>query len=217
MTDTMKIFRKIPMIMLVAGLAACESPQDYAGSYDMQHPIIVTEEIVAINLSVPSSGGTVLVSERDGFANFSRIYQLRSKSLITLYVDESKSDGVPRDAIIKRVAGALQKAGIRSENIRVMPGSLGHEGAAPVLATFDAHSVKAPECGDWSDKSTYNWSNTRHKNFGCSYQRNLALSVANPGDFLESQPMSPFGGQRGVVNVIGVVTGESSGTTTTTE
>lgn len=214
MIDTMKSTFKASMVVIVTALAGCEAPQNYAGSYEMQHPIVVTHEVVAIGLSMPSSAGAVAVAEQDGFSKFTRIYQTRSKSLITLHIDESKGEGVPRDAIVKRVASALQRSGIQSTHVRVMPGSLGHEGAAPVLATFDAHSVKAPECGDWSGKSSYNWSNTRHENYGCSYQRNLALSVANLGDFLEGQPMSLFGANRGVVKITNFLSGAGDAATT---
>ena len=209
-----RITRIVATFALTVLVSACEAPKNHAGSYDMQHNIRVVEEIVVVNLSVPTSTGSVLVEEENGFDRFARIFQLRAKSPITLFIDESKSDGVPRDAIVRRFVAAISKTGVRADSLLVMPGSLGHEGDAPVMATFEAYAAEAPECAEWSGESTYRWANLRHSNYGCAFQRNLALTVANPQDFIESQPMSTYGAQRGIVNIIGVESGASGAATT---
>lgn len=198
-------------IVAVGFMTACAAPEHNAGSYQMQHKIRVTEEVVSVHLSVPASSGRLLQEEENGFKRFVRIFQLRGQSPVTVYVDESKADGLPRAAVVRRFVSASANAGIRSDSIQVMPGSLGHEGDAPILAVFNAHAADAPECGNWDGKSAYRWANLRHEDFGCSYQRNLALSVANPNDFIEQQPMSAYGAQRGIVNVISVETGATAG------
>ncbi|MEQ8665989.1 MAG: CpaD family pilus assembly lipoprotein [Rhodospirillales bacterium] len=197
--------------LAVAAVTACSAPDPETLFYKDAHPIVVVEEIVNIGLSVPDANGGIAPPESPGWARFVRVFHLRAKTPVTLHVDETMSDGLDRQVIVERTRTALKIAGISGGLVKVMPGSLGHEGVAPVLLTFDAHQVDAPECGDWSDKGSYNWSNTPPPNFGCSFQRNLALTVANPGDFIDSQPMSAFGAVRGIVNVLTVQSGAASG------
>ena len=211
MIAIMKHSRMMVLLTAAALLAACSAPDTGKLSYQDAHPIRVVEEIVNIGLSVPGANGRVVPSEEPGLVRFARIFHLRAKTPITLYVDEAKGDGVDRQGIVVRTKSALRRAGISEDSVRVMPGSLGHDGPAPVLMTFDAHDVEAPECGDWSSGSTFNWSNAPHSDFGCSYQRNLALSVANPGEFVASEPMTAFGAARGIVNVLALERGESFG------
>jgi len=44
--------------------------------------------------------------------------------------------------------------------------------------------VTPPQCGDWSQKASPNYSNVPLKDFGCSTQAQLGLMVANPRDLL---------------------------------
>ncbi len=191
-------------------LTACDKPA-HSPDYRESHQIQVIEEVVTLGLSVPQENGRIVSSERNGFSHFTRIFHTRGKDTVTIYVDETKSGGVSRDELIKRIARGLKGAGIASRHVRVMPGDLGHEGAAPVMLTFDAYQAIAPECGDWSEGHSYNWTNDTHANYGCAYQRNLASSIANPGDLLKNQPMSTYDGVRGVVNILTYQAGGSGG------
>lgn len=210
MSQHRRHIQSIAACLAVALLAACEAPTQ-PSNYRAAHPIVVTEEIVTVALSVPADGGLVAPSEEPGFGRFVRIFQTRAKGPITLHVDESKGGGVERSAVIERTAQAFARAGVGRGGFKVMPGTLGHEGPAPILATFPAYKAIAPECGDWSKSASFNFSNTPHSDYGCSYQRNLALTVANPADFVNNQPMSAYSATRGVVSILTLEAGGSSG------
>lgn len=40
-------------------------------------------------------------------------------------------------------------------------------------------------CPDWSQSSTINYDNSRHSNYGCAVNSNLAVQLENPGDLQE--------------------------------
>jgi len=191
----------LSVLATAALIGGCEAPQ-HSADYRENHKIEVVEEVITLSISAPDEGGLVRPSEEAGFVRFTRLYVNRAKGPLTIYVDEAKADGEARSEIIDRVARGLRAAGVPTNHVQVMPGNLGHEGIAPVMMTFDAYQAVAPECGDWSQRSSYNWSNYVHPDYGCSFQRNLALTVSNPGDLLRSQPMSTFDSNRGVVSVV---------------
>ncbi|HEY9164501.1 MAG TPA: CpaD family pilus assembly lipoprotein, partial [Magnetovibrio sp.] len=51
-------------------------------------------------------------------------------------------------------------------------------------------------CGNWQENQAFNPTNNPQPDFGCSNRRNLGLTVADPGDLIDAQPMSGRGAAR---------------------
>lgn len=64
-------------------------------------------------------------------------------------------------------------------------------GAAPrpgtAVLVVDRYVVQAPQCGDWGQLTSTNWSNAPSPQFGCSTVTLLGLMVANPRDLIQGQ------------------------------
>ncbi|MBL4690723.1 MAG: hypothetical protein JKY68_04575, partial [Rhodospirillales bacterium] len=86
-----------------------------------------------------------------------------------------------------------------------------------VTLSFSAFKVKLSECGDFTSKTTPNWTNRRHANFGCATRRNLGLMIQDPGDLKQARTMSPGDGRRAVGVISGYQSGAAAPEATTTE
>jgi len=64
------------------------------------------------------------------------------------------------------------------------------------MLTFTANVAQVPTCGDWSENVAFNPTNNPYPDFGCSNRRNLGLTVADPGDLIDAQPMTGTGAAR---------------------
>lgn len=78
------------------------------------------------------------------------------------------------------------------------------------------HAVSA-ECGDWSKSLTDTAANAPYENLGCAQQRNLAVLVANPRDFVKPRAETPADPMRRSEVFIKYRKGESSTTADTAE
>ena len=204
-------------VMAIAGLgvAACEQPKGY-GDPRETYPLEVKVETVSVSVGDRADGGPMHPLEQVGFERFVKAYFLRGKSQVTMQA--FASDGTESDhaARYQRIYGLLRKVGIDSRQVVVAPGKKVATGPAWIVLSFAASSVEPPECGDWSSTATNEWSNRRHSNFGCSYRRNLGLTIADPGDLKSGQPMSHFEGSRGAAGIGTLRSGASGAAATTT-
>ena len=62
--------------------------------------------------------------------------------------------------------------------------------------SFSGFYIRVPQCGDWTGETGFAPSNQPHSDFGCSYQRNFGLMLANPGDLTVSRGDSQSYGSR---------------------
>jgi len=170
------------MLGLVAG---CGTQPDTAQKNDtrLQHPVQVTPEQVSVSIDIPVEGTALSMEDQRRMRNFIRDFVGRGRSAVTV---ESRL-GI-------RARQVLENQGLRANEIIVVPDATVKAPAA--ILTFTANTVVVPECGDWSDNSSFRPANNPHPNFGCSNRRNLGLTVADPGDLIEAQPLSGRGAAR---------------------
>lgn len=55
---------------------------------------------------------------------------------------------------------------------------------ADAVVRFQRYRMRVPICGPWAFQSSYNPYNTSPTYFGCALERDLALTIANPGDLV---------------------------------
>ncbi len=179
-------------------LAACEAPKREA-DYRNQHKIKVVVETVAMELADFPSFSAMPKDSQEVFNGFTREYQMRAIGAATIDASATGGEGA-RLARIERVRTMLRASGVPAADINVKLGGARTDGP-PLVISFTAHAAQAPECGDFSSGASFNWSNRSQSNYGCSIQRNLSLTVADPGDLNKAHSMSGSDGGA-TVNVV---------------
>ena len=164
---------------LIASVAACSSvssaPKPENRDYQQNHPIKVTSEQISVAIVLPFEGTTLKAGDGARFKSFLRDYVARGRTQVTV---ESTQPARAREVLLAH--------GLRDGEIVIVPDTTIK--APNAVLSFTANTVVSPECGNWSGRPSFNPSNGPHSNFGCAVQRNTSKMVANPGDFIQSQP-----------------------------
>lgn len=187
-----------PLLVLLPLLAACAEPPGDVRPPEERHAVQVSRR--AFQAEVP------LASARDGHlpAVFEEEYRRRGQGPLRLLAPPT-AEGYEA---ARRLARALDKRLIRTTV------DTSHALDRTVQATYEAAVAVVPECGEWSDGSTLNPSRVPSRNFGCAYQRNIGLMVADPADLREGAPMPPVQAPRPVDVVQSYRKGEPTATAT---
>jgi pilus assembly protein CpaD len=190
-------FKHIAALALVAGLAACASPEqrDFTGSipedYRDRHPVVVTAGAEVIDL-LPGGGPGGLTDRQVGDVQaFGGKWREKARGPITVEVPTGgASDRASAHAAreIRRIflaMGVPEKAVVIRKYPADGPGHL-----APVRLEFPVLEAKVPHaCDQWPEDLGYGdpTSSNRNRsywNFGCATQQNLAATVEDPEDFI---------------------------------
>ncbi len=190
---------------LVLAACAADRPADYREAY----PLVVGGETLSLSLDVPLGKETLPADEIDGFRRFVLDFVNRGRG--AMVVETASSGNVELGlARVRWVKKLLREAGVLPREIMVRQGDAPDQENGVVVLTYSANAVQVPECGDWSAHEAFNPSNRRTTNFGCSVQRNIGLTVADPGDLKRAKTMT----SRPPDRVLGVITGHRAGTPT---
>ena len=193
---TMKTTMANPSRRLLAALAtavavtvtACTAPPtgkaDYRDGYPLK-PEKVTSVLVMDSAAFGApSNSRGLVRLRHYVGDYLR----RGRSRLTIsFRAGGKGQAAPGRADMIRAV--LLREGVRAADIEFKPSQAKDIKGSDVVFSFRGYSVRVPECGDWSGATSYDPSNLPHTDFGCSFQRNTGLMLADPGDLVE--PRAP--------------------------
>ena len=177
--------------LLISGavLSACAAPKGTA-EYQSVHKIEVIQKNRTLSFADPALTGP----EQAQLNAFISTYHLQGQGPVTVQASDNGGDQALRTSRIDAIRELLQSAGVSNKQIRTLP--FDAEKNAAVTLSYISNTVKAPKCGNWEKGSGYNWSNQRHDNFGCATQRNLGLTIANPGDLIAAPPMDTSDGEK---------------------
>ncbi|MCK4940232.1 MAG: hypothetical protein KAR80_08010 [Rhodospirillaceae bacterium] len=153
------------------------------GNITETHPIQVTREQISITISLPESGGQLSNDDARRFKSFLRDYVQRGRTQVTV------ETVTPIEASAVLTANGFRAGELNFISDVTIP-------APNAILSFTANAAIVPECGDWSDNDSFNPSNLPYDNFGCANRRNTGLTVADPGDLIQSQPISGGGAAR---------------------
>lgn len=164
------------LVLSVSGCA--ENKVSETGNINETYPLQVTREQVSITIALPASGTALNGDDERRFKMFLRDYAQRGRTQVTV-------ETVTPDEANK----VLSANGLRSAELNFITNTT--TPAPNAILSFTANSVIVPECGkDWSDNTSFNPSNLPYDNFGCASRRNMGLTVADPGDLIQAQPIS---------------------------
>jgi len=181
-------------IGLLAGLAAgCANIRDepqLTGSiptdYRDRHPIVLREAPRTLDL-FGMAGGSLDQRQEADLVVFVRDYQRSGHGSMVAYVP-NKPGAQRQVAAIRSTLGQAGLTGTRLSIVSYTPDD--PTLAAPVRLSFSRLQAQVDSrCDEWSEdiaqtKRLASWENRNYPNFGCSYQKNLAMQVAEPLDLV---------------------------------
>ena len=115
-------------------------------------------------------------------------YLRRGRSRLTISF-RAGGKGVAAPGRVDSIRAMLLREGVNAANIEFKPSQSKDIKGSDLVFSFRGYIVRVPECGDWSGAAGYGPSNLPHTDFGCSYQRNTGLMLADPGDLVD--PRAP--------------------------
>jgi len=95
------------------------------------------------------------------------------------------------------VVAMLDDLGISESQIKLTPDG-SNEKPFTVTLRVDQFFLNLSKCEDWSNGNLMNASNRNSSNWGCSVEKNLALTLVNPRDLVRGRPLGLASGQTAV-------------------
>ena len=180
------LLKRISLVAAVAmAVAGCQSPPAGAPQYENDYSItpVLTNYVMATKFE-PGTGKPFYEDEAR-LQRFVKQFHRRGRSHLVIATtrDAAGEDAHRNMAAFQR---RLRSEGIDPRRIDVRPGSAPFGGDHSVVMSFRGFEASVPECGDWTGAAGFNPGNLPHTNYGCAYQRNFGLMLADPGDLMRS-------------------------------
>lgn len=158
--------------------------------YRTNHPIVIADKEHVIDLPVTPDNHGMSNDQRQTLAGFLSRYDASKAPMLVITVPH----GGQNDTAAMRTASDFRQyahsRGIRQDRILQQTYQAGsNEVAPPVRLSFMALRAQVAPCGNWPENLMENEKNRHYRNFGCSYQNNLAAQLANPNDLLGPREM----------------------------
>jgi pilus biogenesis lipoprotein CpaD len=178
------------------GFVGCSAPLSVTETYQERHPLQVQGETVAYPVIFglgrdPTAGeaGRRLDQTIEGYLEGGH------GSILLSAASPGRPDAGRQAAELGLVRERLIQRGVPATAIRtatadaVLP-------ADTVTVSYERYSASLPTCGDWSAEPSFNPYNDVLPNFGCSWQRNVGLMVADPADLVHMRGTGTSDAQR---------------------
>jgi pilus assembly protein CpaD len=184
-------------------VAACDRdivtssvPEDYR----QRHPILLTRGNETLDIFTGRIAGALDHRQAEDVRGFARLYMQQGEGPLVAYLP---AGGNPREvnaalAAIRSALGGGGAAGrLHIAQYHPEPGQ-----AAPIRLAFARLVAKTPEACSYEDHEInptdwrVNNRNAPPRNFGCSYQQNLAAQIADPRDLARPRQEGPIDVER---------------------
>lgn len=183
------------VLALGAVLAACETHEVDRVDYRDVHPLRISAQTRSHTLSFSKRDPSMVITDEARFDAFVRDYLRRGRSSMRVAFRTAKDRQVMR-AREEVVTTLLVNAGVPVDKIALGAGKPSKIGADQFRLSYRRHTIRVPDCGDWTGHTGYNPDNLPHTNFGCSYQRNIGLMLVDPGDLVQPADIGPVDARR---------------------
>lgn len=167
----------------VAGCGARLTDDPTSHDPRLAHPIQVAREQVSVTVALPEQGTSLAPED-----------QRRMRAFIRDFVGRGRSAVMVESFMGERARQVLEAQGLRANEIIIAPDTTIK--APNAVMTFTANVAQVPTCGDWNTNVTFNPTNNPQPDFGCATRHNIGITVADPGDLIDAQPMSGRGAAR---------------------
>ena len=172
-------------VACVAGIcAACVSSNNEAKP--IQHYPINSELVTfTVGLRFDSQENLAFAHDEQTFKKFLREFARRGRSPLTVSTTPQSKLENEKSVIMRLVA-----EGVNRQSIILKQGAAPKTDAFGVMFSFRGYMVDVPICENWLEAKNHNQTNLPHANYGCSYQRNIGLMLADPGDLVAPKGIS---------------------------
>jgi pilus assembly protein CpaD len=174
-------------LLATAGCAKRDSitvgavPDDYRTN----HPIVITEKDVVIDLPVGAFDRGMTRMQRVALDGFLDSYDRSAGAVIMISAPVGAANDAAAAAAARDFRKFISSRGIPSSRIALATyQSPSPEASPPIRVSYRAVRAQTNKCGRWPDDVLNTYENKHYANFGCSYQNNLAAQIANPADLL---------------------------------
>ena len=172
----------------------CEHPTSETTDYRVEHRISAEERVFSLALNLSDSGKKFDSRDEQNMRRLAQEYLRRGRG--PFLVTAPDGDEAAASRIFDRVAAVLVEEGVPGDQVYLQVRRGAKTASNVTRLSFSGFYVRVPECGDWSGETGFAPSNQPHSDFGCSYQRNIGLMLANPGDLNVSRGDIQFDGVR---------------------
>lgn len=158
--------------------------------YRTNHPINIAEQEQFLDVPVGSSDRDLSLAQRQVIQGFTAGYRNSGSGPVQIALPSSGTNAAAAKRVAPAIAAALRKGGVPAGSV-VTTGYAAPSGAAsPVRVSYRMVSASTEQCGKWTDDLAITTDNKHYEDFGCSYQNNFAVQLANPADLIGPRNMS---------------------------
>ena len=165
--------------------------------YRTRHPIVVSENLVAIDLPVVASDVQLAYADKGRVEDFADRFRSSGADSIQVQLPSGSTNEYAASRVSGGIVETLRKRGVGRNHIFVQPYSaVGSSGPVPIRLSYSALVAKTGPCGRWPEDLTETSENKNYFNFGCASQQNLAAQIADPRDLLSPRGSDTIDAQR---------------------
>jgi len=175
----MKSHLRLAVLPLILGLSACAA--EYSKS---EAPDTLRVDGGESRLSIAFAGG----SDRLAAGEAARLDRMVLAGTIRP-ADRVRVAASGPPGLAERRAAAISRELLRY-GIVAQPTALDAVPANHALVSVGRYSVTLPDCPNWSQSLSYDFTNAFTSNYGCANATNLGLMVASPGDLVSGRSFS---------------------------
>ncbi len=191
----------LPLILVLSASGCANVHNVEVGSipddYRTRHPIVVSENLVAIDLPVVASDAKLAFADKGRVEDFADRFRASGADSIQVQLPSGSTNEFAASRVSGGIVEALRKRGVDRNHIFVQPYSaVGSTGPVPIRLSYAALVAKTGPCGRWPEDLTETSENKNYFNFGCANQQNLAAQIADPRDLLSPRGMDTIDAQR---------------------
>ena len=175
----MKSHLRLAVLPLILGLSACAA--EYSKS---EAPDTLRVDGGESRLSIAFAGG----SDRLAAGEAARLDRMVLAGTIRP-ADRVRVAASGPPGLAERRAAAISRELLRY-GIVAQPTALDAVPANHALVSVGRYSVTLPDCPNWSQSLSYDFTNAFTSNYGCANATNLGLMVASPADLVSGRPLT---------------------------
>ncbi len=185
---------------LAVGLGACNRLDDYTaaelGDPVKRHAIGYTPHTEALFVEVPPGGGGLSANQQSDVWRFVDRYRKEGSGPLKIAAPRSAGGYLSTSRSVRDVEDIVRDAGIDPDAVQVARYSGTSRVGPAVKLAYERPVAIPPQCADWGTDMGENRERLPYNDFGCTTQRNLALTVANSRDLQVSQEETPRSSER---------------------
>ena len=194
-------FARLCLIAAVAaGFAGCSRLDDYTAvelsEPTKRHAIGYMGHTEALFVEIPAGGAGLSQSQQVDVWRFVDRYKKEGSGRLRIAAPGSAGGHLASSRSVRDVEKIVREAGIDPDAVQIARQHGGSKYGPSVRLAYERPVAVPPECRNWSSDLGENRERLPYNDFGCTTQRNLALTVANSRDLQVAQEETPRSSER---------------------